>query len=230
MIYMAVERVRTGIPGFDDIIRGGLPKNTIMLLSGGPGVGKSIFCLQFLYNGAKTYNEPGLLVTFEETEEDLINHGKQFNWKIDELLKKDLLRLQFLEAFRIEGFIEELPNIINESNIKRVVIDSTSVIASYLRDEYQVRQTLYKLIRTLKQSGQTCILTSEFSGKDTYTYSVQEYVVDALVRMYHIRQGNKRIRALEVLKMRNSWHDNELRPFRIADSGIEVFTSMRVYD
>lgn len=224
------DRVRTGIPGFDELIKGGLPRSSVLLLSGGPGVGKSLFSLQFLINGALTYNEPGLLITFEESEKDLKLHATHFGWDLDKLLEQDLLRIQFLEAFRIEGFIEELPTIIDETKIKRIVIDSTSVIASYLKDEYQVRQTLYKLIRTLKATKQTCILTSEFAGGDMYSYSVQEYVVDGLIRMYHLRQGNKRIRALEVLKMRNSDHDNELRPFRIAEKGIEIFNSMRVYE
>ena len=95
---MAVERIKTGIKGFDKLVKGGFPAASTILVTGSPGTGKTIFALQFLYNGASKFREKGLYVTFEQNEEALKDQGKLFGWDIEKLIKNKILQLLHIPA------------------------------------------------------------------------------------------------------------------------------------
>jgi circadian clock protein KaiC len=111
-------KIKTGIGGFDEISRGGIPKGRTTLLSGTSGSGKTLFSMQFLYNGAVSYNEPGVFVTFEETPKDIIKNVESFGWDISSLI--DNKKFIFVDAspddftkieagdYDLSGFLERI--------------------------------------------------------------------------------------------------------------------------
>jgi circadian clock protein KaiC len=90
----AFRKAASGITGFDEITGGGLPRGRTTLLLGGPGSGKTVFALQYLINGARTFGEPGIFVAFEETSERILANEESFDWKVG-LAEKNML---FIDA------------------------------------------------------------------------------------------------------------------------------------
>ena len=86
-----VQKLPTGIEGFDDICHGGLPIARCSLISGTSGTGKTVFSLNFLYNGIRQYNEPGIFVTFEESPLDIQRNAASFGWNLQELVEQGKL-------------------------------------------------------------------------------------------------------------------------------------------
>ncbi|MEM3018552.1 MAG: ATPase domain-containing protein, partial [Candidatus Bathyarchaeia archaeon] len=80
-----VERVPSGIPGLDDMLYGGIPKGRVVLVVGGPGTGKTIFCAQFLVSGIMEHDEPGLFISLDESRHHIIREMASFNWDIPDL-------------------------------------------------------------------------------------------------------------------------------------------------
>ena len=87
------DRTQTGIPGLDDLMDGGIPRGNLVVLAGDPGSGKTCFCIEYLYNGAMKYNEPGIYISLEETYDEIIRNGREFGYKLEELIEKKMLRL-----------------------------------------------------------------------------------------------------------------------------------------
>ena len=96
-----VKRVKTGIRGFDELVQGGFPIASTILLTGSPGTGKTIFGLQFLYNGASKFNEKGLYVTFEQTERALVEQAKLFGWDFEKYLKNKSIQILHISTREI---------------------------------------------------------------------------------------------------------------------------------
>src|SRR3990172_4878707 len=109
------ERVKTGIQGLDELIAGGLKPASLTLLTGTAGTGKTILCSQFLYEGAKTFNEPGVYVTFEEPPENIKKDSLNFGWDFEELEKQKKILFVRYDPFHVEDILELI-----ESNIKKI--------------------------------------------------------------------------------------------------------------
>ncbi|MCL5427571.1 MAG: AAA family ATPase [Candidatus Marsarchaeota archaeon] len=122
-----MERVKTGIPGFDHLVKGGFPKGSTVLLSGTPGTGKSIFALAFIFNGA-IKNEPGLYVTFEQPPEELKIQASLFKWDLGALEKKGLVKFLYVPADATDmNIYAKIEDAAKEISAKRLVIDSLGV-------------------------------------------------------------------------------------------------------
>src|SRR3989338_8598628 len=124
-----MNRIKTGIQGLDELCEGGFPEGSSILLSGGPGAGKSIFCIEYLYNGAKMYNEPGLYVTLEEGPQNLWWNMQRFHWELSALQRKDMFKIVKFEPDENvrENFnlvVEKILTLAKQMGAKRCVIDS----------------------------------------------------------------------------------------------------------
>jgi circadian clock protein KaiC len=155
---MAV-RVPSGIPGLDKLIRGGFERGSLTVLSGGTGTGKTIFCIQFLLAGAKA-GENGLFITFEELKEDIIRDAESFGWDLVSWEKSKKLFIHYYSPFEFEKFLSELEDLITKKDIKRLVIDSTSVFGLYLKDPYEIRKRIWEVSNLVKRWGVTAVVTS----------------------------------------------------------------------
>ena len=228
-----VERIKTYIPGFDQHVNGGFVKNSVNLLSGGPGTGKTVFALQFLYDGVQKNNENGLFVSFEEEFDNLIGDAKVFNWDFEKLQQEGkcvFLSCKPLEEPNLQTKMQEL---IQKYKVKRVVIDSISIFSMMFKDDaYRIRKEFYKLARFLKDQDCTILLTAEISGEAPLDITsgggslsrdgIIEFIADSVITLHNSGIGGEGDRAIRVLKMRRTAHTKGPLPMHITDSGMEV--------
>ena len=238
---MVSDRVPTGIPGFDKLIGGGFIKESTNLIAGGTGSGKSIFCLQFLFNGISKFNEPGLYISFEEPIESLKEDANMFGWDFDKFERNKKITFLYLTPYTTTDLQSLLAEEIPKSKAKRVVIDSISVFAMALNDLYRIRKQIYFLANSLEKIGATSLLTSEIVGEapldissasrdGTFSrYGVEEFIADSVVTLHNAGLGGSGDRAVRILKMRRTDHVKGPVPFEIGNQGIKVFQKERSY-
>lgn len=222
-----MKRVPTGIPGLDQLIEGGFIEGSSVLISGGPGTGKTIFCMQYIYKGAELYNEPGILITFEEGRQNLWWNMQAFKWNVAKLQEQDLIdiyqvgRIEPYEfAKRFDEEIERIKELVESKRAKRLAIDSTTAFSMWMRSESEIRYSLFKLVDEMKKLGTTTLLTAE-TRERRYEYSrfgVEEFIVDGVIVLYFFPP----MRYLFVRKMRGTNHDLKIHPYRITNTGIII--------
>jgi KaiC/GvpD/RAD55 family RecA-like ATPase len=219
-----LQRVQTGIPGFDKLIEGGLLQKSTYLVSGGVGSGKTIFSMQFLYNGATKYNEPGVFLSFEEPIIDIKRDVSRFGWDIDKLEQGNKLRILHEEPYNVDKFSNIIEGAIYEIGAKRLVIDSTSVFGLALQTEHDFRMKLFELSRLLEKMGVTTLLTSEVveNSNGLSRFGVEEFVVDGVVLLSYLGMGEEYSRSLVIKKMRATDHGQDVYPVEIDKDGIKV--------
>jgi circadian clock protein KaiC len=163
-----IAKMPTGIAGFDEIARGGLPRERTALLVGGPGTGKTVFALQTLANGARRWGESGIFVAFEENSRQIIANAASFGWDLaslepdkvfflDARLSADTVKAG---AFDLQAMLAGLQAKAQAMKAKRIVFDSIDVLLAMLEDVLAQRQELYRVHDWLQQSGLTGMLTA----------------------------------------------------------------------
>ncbi|MEM5794479.1 MAG: ATPase domain-containing protein [Candidatus Aenigmatarchaeota archaeon] len=227
-----VERIKTGIPGLDDLIGGGFPQSSTILLSGVAGAGKTIFCLQFIYNGAYVYNEPGVYISLEEEPERLISYAvEEFNWNFKELIEKKMVSFVSAEMYSFEKLRDLIETEVTKLKAKRLVIDPSTILGLYFEKALQVRKSILDLTRLVKRLGCTTILVSEIeegSGKIS-GLGVEEFVADGIIILYYIKEAGFYTRGLCVRKMRATDHDSGVHPIQITKNGLVVFPKEQIF-
>ncbi|MBN3037010.1 MAG: AAA family ATPase [Candidatus Diapherotrites archaeon] len=221
-----IGKVPTGIDGFDDMVKGGFLEKRHILLTGGPGTGKTTFAMQFLYNGAKTFKEKGLYISLEETPEKLLSNLKQsLKWDLDKHIKDGSLVIATVDKFDWSNLSDILQSYITRHGVKRVVIDPLTIMRMNTKDEFEFRRNLIGLLAFLENLDCTVLITAELPTvtREATTYSLEEFIVDGVVVLYNLPIKNERRFALEVLKMRGVNHSKSMYPFKITDKGIVVY-------
>jgi KaiC/GvpD/RAD55 family RecA-like ATPase len=241
------EIVKTGITGFDELITGGgIPKGATILISGGPGTGKTIFCLQILYNAACNGHEC-LYITFEEPPERLRQHMRQFGWEIDDLEEKGLFTIKRLEPFNIARTVEaqyaKISGTLKETRgLSKVIPDGlspyivavdsvTALESAFTAKPESYRLYIEQLFKLFEESGATTFFVAE-TDDAPIRYSrtgVEEFLADGVVVLYNAKVGDTRVRAIELLKLRGAKHITRFVPLHITEKGIEVFSTGRIF-
>jgi len=222
----------TGIQGFDEITEGGLPKNRTTLVSGNAGSGKTLLGIDFLIKGATDYNEPGVLMSFEETEDELYKDVASLNMDLPGLVsrKKILLEHVILEPrdiqetdFNLEGIFVRLEDAIDSIGAKRVVLDSLESIFAGITDIGILRLEIKRLFRWLKEKQVTAIVTGESGPSDSYTrHGLEEYISDCIILLDNRVRDQMATRRIRVIKYRGSSHGTSEYPFVIDNEGLSV--------
>ena len=224
-----IERVKSGIGGFDNLIQGGFVPNSINLISGGTGTGKTIFCLQYLFNGAKEYNEKGIYISFEEQEQDLKDDVSGLGLSFDKLDNK--IKFMYMPAYGISNFIPLMKLEIETFKAKRVVIDSVTALAMPMEDEIERRKQIFRVRETLKSLNCTALLTSEVLSESamgsealsTFSrFGIEEFFCDGVIVLHYAGIGGESDRAIRVVKMRRTDHIRGPVPMKIGNLGIKV--------
>lgn len=223
---MPMQRVPTGIPGFDDLVYGGFLEGDAVLIAGAPGTGKSTLGMQFLYEGIMRYDEPGFFITFEEFPQQIYRDAFNFGWDFRGLEEEDKLKvlftspdLMYQDIKRHEGIF---PEMIREINAKRVVVDSLTHFQRLASNPGELREIIYSLINALKREGLTPVLLRELVEGEAAGTVAEEYTADAVVHLTMDRINGQRMRYVEVLKSRGSRHVQAKSLFYINDRGLEV--------
>lgn len=235
-----MNRVQTGISGFDKLIEGGLPQGRSFLISGGTGTGKTIFSTQFLINGIND-GEPGIYLTLDERPDLIREDMLRFGWNLRQM--EDAGKLKLIDGtiakvgipsdeefslpatgFDLDKLLLELMKAIKKINAKRVVIDSIPALGLNFETEHETRKAILKTVYLLARAGVTTMLTTEVAegSKSFGKYGVEEFVVDGVVVLHYMGIGTQSNRTLHIRKMRATKHSEDLHPIEITDNGIQI--------
>jgi circadian clock protein KaiC len=240
----SIKRIKTGVPGLDTIIQGGLPKNSITLVSGPPGSGKSILCFQFLWDGIKN-NEKCLFLTLDKKSEGLIAQAKELGLNFEPAIGQGLIKFEYLNINKKQVY-EKMTNEILSKNYDRIVLDSITPLAEmpiYMRNLEDIdidtnnlipddfpegtplptrRLHLRYILSALESSNCTSIVTSELpSGSNMLSRDgISEFLADGVITLGLDPTMDRR--KLAVMKMRNTKHTLKPQNMQIDTGGLKL--------
>lgn len=229
-----VKRIKTGIRGLDELVEGGIPEKSVVLITGSTGTGKTIFALNFLVEGAIN-DEPGVYISLQESPQENINQMKLFGWPIEQLIKDNKIIIIQPELYNFEGLLSVIEDSVEKIKAKRLVIDSASIIGLYFENPYKVRKSLLDLGQLFKRLDCTTLAIDEIKENETTlsAFGVEEFVADGVIVLYYLKRNNIYIRAMTIRKMRSTNHSQKVHPMEIHKPGgvliypfEEVFTEI----
>jgi len=232
-------KVKTGIPGLDSIISGGLKMGRTVTVSGPPGSGKTTFGLQYLHSGAKDFDEPGVYLTMSQNIDDIKNDCKSYGWDFDDLITKEKILMVDARPFKIQDELigkdeslyrgEQLPfehltklllSSIKRIEAKRIVIDSLTILAMQYHDQFYMRQGLQGMVQALENFGVTSLILSEYSEKDKIP--LEWFVTSGIIQLRHTRKEDSMERTIQVTKMRGIKHSEQIHLIELDSNGLHL--------
>jgi circadian clock protein KaiC len=231
-VNAGIEKVATGIAGFDEVTGGGLPAGRPTLVCGGPGCGKTLFAMQFLVSGATRFGEPGVFMSFEESTGDLAKNVESLGFDLDDLEARNLIAMDTVVVERseieesgeydLEGLFLRLDFAIQSVGAKRVVLDTIESLFSGFSNEAILRAELRRLFRFLKERGVSVVITGERGEGQLTRQGLEEYVSDCVILLDHRINEQVSTRRMRIVKYRGSSHGTNEYPFIIDSRGLEV--------
>ena len=222
----------TGIQGLDEITGGGLPRGRPTLVCGGAGCGKTLFATEFLVRGAAQFGEPGVFLSFEETDAELKKNVASLGFDLAGLVRRKKIVLDYVYVERseiqetgeydLEGLFVRLNHAIDSIGAKRVVLDTLEALFAGLPNEAILRAELRRLFRWLKDKGVTAVITAERGREQLTRHGLEEYVSDCVIMLDHRVHDQIATRHLRVVKYRGAMHGTNEFPFLIGDDGLSV--------
>lgn len=225
---LMIEKLYTGISGFDDVTEGGLPKGRTTLVSGTAGSGKTVLAAQFLAEGIRQSTDSGVFVTFEENADDIRRNILSLGWDVTGWEAAG--RWAFVDAspqledermvsgeYDLSGLLARIANAVQRTGAKRVALDSLGAIFSRFDDSAVIRSELFRIASALKAMGVTAVMTAERRDEygDISRFGVEEFVADNVIILRNVLEGEKRRRTLEILKFRGTTHHKGEYPYTI---------------
>lgn len=220
-------RIPTGIAEFDKLVGGGFVKKSNNLVAGSAGSGKTIFAIEYLIRGIRQYGEVGMYLTFEERKESLYEDMMEFGWDLATYEREGKFIFLHYKPEQMMKIITEgggvIDSIIQDSKVKRLVIDSITSFALLYKDALAKKEAALGLFELISKWGVTCLMTSEEESPYEKTMAATlEFEVDSIILMYHLKVGGKRERAIEILKMRGTDHSQNTVLLDITNDGIKI--------
>ena len=228
----ALEKAPTGIKGLDDITEGGLPRARTTIVCGGPGCGKTMLGIEFLVRGAIEFDEPGVLIAFEESSEDIAKNVSSLGFDLKDLVARKKLLLDYVPLdpseihetgdYNLEGLFLRLQTAVESVGAKRIVLDTLEALFSTFSNQAILRAEFRRLFAWLNDQGLTSVVTAE-RGETTLTREgLEEYVSDCLILLDHRMQEQISSRRLRIVKYRGTKHGADEYPFLIDEQGISI--------
>jgi circadian clock protein KaiC len=228
----ALEKAPTGIKGLDDITEGGLPRARTTIVCGGPGCGKTMLGIEFLVRGAIEFDEPGVLIAFEESSEDIAKNVSSLGFDLKDLVARKKLLLDYVPLdpseihetgdYNLEGLFLRLQTTVESVGAKRIVLDTLEALFSTFSNQAILRAEFRRLFTWLNDQGLTSVVTAE-RGETTLTREgLEEYVSDCLILLDHRMQEQISSRRLRIVKYRGTKHGADEYPFLIDEQGISI--------
>lgn len=222
-----IPRVATGVEGFDELVENGFPSDSVILIAGGPGAGKTTFAAQFLYEGAVRLGERGVYVCFAETKRSFLRSMLRFGWDFERLERDErcsILDLSTTKESGIQGNLDQILGEITEMKAKRLVIDSFTAMAMALSEPINIRYLIHLLYKFLQRVGCTTIIIADTPwGSEKIGSGVEEFIADGIILMSaDFNEKGALERILRILKMRSTNHSKRINRYEITDKGITI--------
>ncbi|MEO6549381.1 MAG: circadian clock protein KaiC [Ferruginibacter sp.] len=230
----------TGISGLDEITKGGFPKGRPILVCGSAGCGKTLLAVQFIVKGITDYNEPGVIMSFEESAADIAQNVLSIGFDLEQLKAEKKLRIDHVRIERseieetgeydLEGIFIRLNHAIDSIGAKRVVLDTIESLFAGMNNATLLRAEIRRLFEWLKQKGVTTIITGERGDNTLTRQGLEEYVSDCVILLDFRVIDQIATRRLRIVKYRGSIHGTNEYPFLIDEAGISVMpvTSLKL--
>jgi circadian clock protein KaiC len=219
-------RARTGIEGLDELLGGGIPRNTSTIVQGGTGTGKTLLSLQFLVEGAAR-GEKGVLFTLEETPDQLRSIAATLGWDLAALEREGRLVIQYDSPVELstDRYLHEARNVVREVGARRAVFDSLTTMRLGVASERRYKEMIYAIAKHMRAAEVSLFLTVESEqllGSAVLTGHGVSFIADNLIQLRYVEIGGRLERAISVLKARGIQHDSELRSVTIGAGGLQV--------
>lgn len=229
-----LDKIATGIEGFELITMGGLPKGRPTLLSGSSGSGKTILSMEIVYRSVAVFGRPAVFFTMEEPATDIVRNVKRMGWDIDTLIAGGKLVIVDLSpipspvheagAYDLEGLIAIVRNAVREVGAEIVVIDSLGSLFQQFTDAGTIRREIFRMMHVLRELGVTSLLTAERLAEygAISRFGVEEFVSDSVIILRNVLRAEKVRRTIQIVKMRGDAHFSGEYPFTISRGGISI--------
>jgi len=230
-----IPRIDLGITGLDEMIQGGVPERSLLVVIGSAGTGKTTFGLQFLQKGLEE-GERTVYITLEESREAIVEAATEKGWGFDEYLENDQLAIIDLDPVEMANSLasirSDLPRLIDEFEADRLVLDSVSLLEMMYDNQPDRRTEVFDFTKALKSAGVTTMVTSEADQDNPYAsrHGIIEYLTDGVFVLQYVRSEFRETRlAVEIQKIRNANHSRETKPYEITSDGISVYQQANIF-
>lgn len=230
-----IPRIDLGIEGLDEMIQGGVPERSLLVVIGSAGTGKTTFGLQFLQQGLEQ-GERTVYITLEESQDAILEAATEKGWPFDEYLEDDQLAIVDLDPVEMANSLasirSDLPRLIDEFEAERLVLDSVSLLEMMYDNQPDRRTEVFDFTKALKSAGVTTMVTSEADQDNPYAsrHGIIEYLTDGVFVLQYVRSEFQETRlAVEIQKIRNANHSRETKPYEITDDGISVYQQANIF-
>lgn len=217
------DRVSSGVAGIDELIDGGFLNNSTVLVSGGPGTGKTLLATQFLWEGLEN-GETCLYISTEELPSEIVHDAGNFGWDLD--ADSNQFEIHYINpSTRSEYFRQDVEELVKDMSPDRIVIDSISVLGYYWEEDKNVRSNITALVHKLKEWGATTMITAEApdDGENSNTrHGIAEFVSDGVIKLDAKSMGSGMQRTLTVKKMRGTAIDGGIKDLEFTENGLRV--------
>jgi KaiC domain protein len=232
---MAEDKVSTGVAGLDEMLNGGFPRGHIVALIGSCGTGKTTLSLQYLMAGLKS-GEAGMFISLEEDQEAIAKNAMAYGWDVAPHIQSGALAVFKLDPSDAKSALakmkNELPAEIQRRGVKRLVLDSISLLNMLFESEAECRAQLFALSQTIKKAGATAIFTAEARPEmpSVSRDGLVEYVADGVVVLSYVDKEKNEVQlAIRVMKMRRTAHSRKVKPYSMGPKGIDVLAGATLY-
>jgi circadian clock protein KaiC len=230
-----VPRTPTGIEGLDSMIGGGIPRGRVVLVSGGPGTGKTTLAIQYLINGVLKYHENGIFVSLDEPEEKIFQEASYRGWDLRRLCHEKKIAFidgkSYATGHKVQRFVlgQTISDTVRSMNAKRISVDTLARLTLQYPDRIQRSEVVLELFEAVQATGSTTLVTHEIKENPERAVLLEEYLADGVIILQSSQVEQRRVRTIDVEKMRGTRIDDQLRPYVLEDDGIQVLSDKDIF-